>query len=100
MQFRKTTLINILQLLLIQDNSDSLCINAYVKKELPSHFNKHFGLVDPNANRIGKHNVPLEDIAAPYHDPFEKKPDDLIQKEPSDKIHQEDISNKDVLSDH
>jgi hypothetical protein len=55
-----------------------LYINAYVKKELPSHFNKHFGMVDPNANRIGKHDVPLEDIVAPYKDPFEKKPNDLI----------------------
>ena len=72
MKFHKTTLIiNILQLLLIQDDSDSLCIKAYVKKELPSHFDKHFGLINPNANRIGKHDVPLDDIAAPYHDPFE-----------------------------
>ena len=72
MKFHKTTLIiNILQLLLIQDDSDSLCINAYVKKELPSHFDKHFGLINPNANRIGKHDVPLDDIAAPYYDPFE-----------------------------
>ena len=72
MKFHKTTLIiNLLQLLLIQDDSDSLCINAYVKKELPSHFDKHFGLINPNANRIGKHDVPLDDIAAPYHDPFE-----------------------------
>ena len=66
--------------------------DAYVRKEIPEHLQKKFGLIDPKApdNRVVPEIKP-EHLVPPKRDVMRKKGTDEIPRVPEDEIDVEEV---------
>lgn len=66
-------------------------VHTYVKKEIPEHLRKKYGLIDPTKQRHTPPDIDLSMHKPKPKDPSRKKTHDEIPRVPDKDIHEEDI---------